>query len=240
MEQTGVLHRVEIGPLPVEAVRELTEEVIGAAAEPELIDWLNSRAKANPLFVLGLLQALVEEGGDLSRPALRSLPEGLAERVRVRMRRLDGRQREIIELLAVAGGRVELGDVVVLCDRPLEELGPSLQALVRSRFVAEAQRGRTYSYEISHPLVQETVYASLLSATRTSLHRVAGDALETMTDLAPGQWTPVTFRLTPTVQCPQPAPVQASIGTIEDGVRIDREVGVLPDLGWVKVAGCPT
>ncbi len=79
-----------------------------AAAEPELIDWLGSRAQGNPLFVLGLLQALVEEGGDLSRPALRSLPEGLAERVRVRMDRLDDSQRGVMEVLAVAGGRVEL------------------------------------------------------------------------------------------------------------------------------------
>ncbi|MGH9005491.1 MAG: hypothetical protein ACRDYV_20390, partial [Acidimicrobiia bacterium] len=180
LEQIGGLLRVDIGPLPTDAVRELTEEVTGAPAEPELIDWLNSRAQGNPLFVLGLLQALVEEGGDLSRPALRSLPEGLAERVRVRMDRLDDRGREIIEILAVAGGRVELGDLVVLCDRALEELGPPLQALVRSRFVAEAKRGRTFTYEISHPLIQETVYEGIVGARRVILHRQVGRVLLTM------------------------------------------------------------
>jgi DNA-binding CsgD family transcriptional regulator len=180
LEQVGALHRVDVGPLPADAVRELTEEVIGAAAEPELVDWLQSRAQGNPLFVLGLIQALVEEGGDLSRPALRSLPEGLAERVRVRMERLDESQRNVMEVLAVAGGRVELGDIVVLCDRPLEELGPSLQALVRSRFVAEAKRGRTFSYEISHPLFQETVYEGIVGARRVVLHRQVGRVLLTM------------------------------------------------------------
>lgn len=180
LEQGGALHRVDIGPLPSDAVRELAEEVIGAAAEPELIDWLGSRAQGNPLFVLGLLQALVEEGADLSRPALRSLPEGLAERVRVRMERLDDSQRSLIEVLAVAGGRVELGDVVVLCDRPLEELGPSLQSLVRSRFVSEAKRGRTFSYEISHPLIEETVYEGIVGARRVVLHRQVGRVLLTM------------------------------------------------------------
>ena len=39
-------------------------------------------------------------------------------------------------------------------------------------------RGTTWIWHFRHPLVQETVYASLLSGTRTSLHRVAGDALE--------------------------------------------------------------
>src|SRR5205085_1036286 len=53
LEQTGALHRVEIGPLPAEAVRELGEEDIGAAAEPELIGWLGGRAPGNPLFVPG-------------------------------------------------------------------------------------------------------------------------------------------------------------------------------------------
>jgi DNA-binding CsgD family transcriptional regulator len=180
LEQIGALHRVDIGPLPTDAVRELTEDVIGAAAEPELIDWLGSRAQGNPLFVLGLLQALVDEGGDLSRPELRSLPEGLAERVRVRMSQLDHSQRGIMEVLAVAGGRVELGDVVVLCDRPLEELGPSLQALVRARFVAEARRGRTFTYEIAHPLIQETVYEGIVGARRVVLHRQVGRVLLTM------------------------------------------------------------
>ena len=45
-------------------------------------------------------------------------------------------------------------------------------------------RGTTWIWHFRHPLVQETVYASLLSGTRTSLHRVAGNALEDMSDEA--------------------------------------------------------
>jgi tetratricopeptide (TPR) repeat protein len=45
-------------------------------------------------------------------------------------------------------------------------------------------RGTTWIWHFRHPLVQETVYASLLSATRSGLHRNAGDALESMTDAA--------------------------------------------------------
>jgi DNA-binding CsgD family transcriptional regulator len=243
LEQIGALRRVEIGPLPAEAVRELTEEVIGTAAEPELLDWLGSRAQGNPLFVLGLLQALVEEGGDLARPALRSLPEGLAERVRVRMRRLDDRQREIIDILAVAGGRVELGDVVVLCDRPLEELGPALQDLVRSRFVAEARRGRTFSYEISHPLVQETVYEGIVGARRVVLHRQVGRVLLTMGRL--GEAAP-HFARSAEVGDPEALAVLSDAlhqaeerGAYGEGLRIlSALVELLPagDRRWVEVA----
>ena len=243
LEQVGALHRVEIGPLPAEAVRELTEEVIGSAAEPELLDWLGSRAQGNPLFVLGLLQALVEEGGDLSRPALRSLPEGLAERVRVRMRLLDDRQREIIDILAVAGGRVELGDVVVLCDRPLEDLGPALEDLVRSRFVAEARRGRTFSYEISHPLIQETVYEGIGGARRVVLHRQVGRVLLTMGRL--GEAAP-HFARSAEVGDPEALAVLSDAlhqaeerGAYGEGLRIlGALVELLPagDRRWVEVA----
>jgi tetratricopeptide (TPR) repeat protein len=45
-------------------------------------------------------------------------------------------------------------------------------------------RGTTWIWHFRHPLVQETVYAGLLSGTRTALHRTAGDALEDMTDEA--------------------------------------------------------
>jgi adenylate cyclase len=44
--------------------------------------------------------------------------------------------------------------------------------------------GTTWIWHFRHPLVQETIYASLLSGTRTSLHRVAGNALEEMSDEA--------------------------------------------------------
>ena len=115
LEQIGALHRVEIGPLPIDAVRELTEDVIGAVAEPELIDWLGSRAQGNPLFVARAAPG-PRRGGLRPRPAGAAVasPKGLAERVRVRMDRLDDDQRSVMEILAVAGGRVDLGDVVVL------------------------------------------------------------------------------------------------------------------------------
>src|SRR3979490_2096616 len=54
--------------------------------------------------------------------------------------------------------------------------------LVRDSRARGDGRGTTWIWHFRHPLVQETVYASLLSATRAGLHRSAGDALEQMTD----------------------------------------------------------
>jgi tetratricopeptide (TPR) repeat protein len=54
--------------------------------------------------------------------------------------------------------------------------------LVRDSRARGDGRGTTWIWHFRHPLVQETVYAGLLSATRTGLHRTAGVALESMAD----------------------------------------------------------
>ena len=87
------------------------------------MEWLDARAQGSPLFVTGLLRALLEEGGDLSRPSLHSLPEDLADRVQARLRGLDSADRALLELLTVLGYRAELGDLLRLSGRSLDDLG---------------------------------------------------------------------------------------------------------------------
>lgn len=177
LEQDGLLRRLELGPLASEAVAELASAVLGAVAPPSLVAWLDERCRGNPLFTLGLLTALLEEGADLAAPRLRRLPEGLAERVSARLATLDEPARATLEVLAVLGRRVELGQVVALTARPLDLVGPLLDGLVRARLVSEDERSAEVTYEIAHPLIQEAIYQSLGSARRHALHRLIGRAL---------------------------------------------------------------
>lgn len=89
LEQDGLLHRVNVGPLGEAAVPELAEAVLEDKPPKVLVDWLWQRSRGTPLFALGLLQALIDEGADLTAPQLRSLPEGLADRVASRLELLD-------------------------------------------------------------------------------------------------------------------------------------------------------
>jgi DNA-binding CsgD family transcriptional regulator len=243
LEQGGTLERLEVGPLGDEAVRELAEEVVGGAVGPGLVTWLSARARGNPLFALGLLQALLEEGADLDHPALRSLPEGLAERIRVRMGRFEAADQAILDVLAVAGSRVELADLVGLSRLPLEELGLVLQRLVRTRLVAEEERGRKFTYEISHPIIQEIVYEDIVGARRVVLHRQVGRALLTLGRL--GEAAP-HFACSAEVGDPEALAVLGDAlrqaeerGAYREGLRIlGALVEVLPagDRRWVEVA----
>jgi len=178
LEQEGVLRRVSINPLGREDVAHLARAVIDPAqVGSPLVDWLMERSQGSPLFAIGLMRALLDEGGDPANPQLEALPEDLAERVSTRLEALGAQERATLELVAVLGYRVELGDLENISDRDLDSLGESLRELVRLRLVHEEEHGREVLYEIVHPFFQEAIYEQLGAARRRALHRHAARSL---------------------------------------------------------------
>jgi DNA-binding CsgD family transcriptional regulator/tetratricopeptide (TPR) repeat protein len=178
LEQDDVLARLGLQALTGESVAALTRAVLDADyAPPALVTWLAERSRGYPLFVIGLLRALLEEAADLAQPRLARVPESLAGRVALLVGRLDPADRELLEVLAVIGGRVDLDGLARVLGRPLDRLGVPLERLTRSRLVGEYEAGRRLSYEIAHPLVQDAVYQSIGGARRRTFHRLVGRAL---------------------------------------------------------------
>jgi tetratricopeptide (TPR) repeat protein len=178
LEQDDALVRLELQALTDESVAALTRAVLGADDVPSaLLSWLAERARGYPLLVIGLLRALIEEGTDLTQPRLTRVPESLAGRVALLVGRLDPPDRELLEVLAVIGGRVDLDGLARVLGRPLDRLGIPLERLTRSRLVVEYETAHRLSYEIAHPLVQAAVYESIARVRRRSFHRLVGRAL---------------------------------------------------------------
>ena len=178
LEQEGVLRRFPVEALRRDDVAHLAQRFVDAASVgPRLVDWLMERSQGSPLFAIGLLRALIEDGGDPADPRLQSLPEDLAERVTARLKALGPVERATLELVAVLGYRVELSDLEHISDRDLDSLGDALRELVRLRFVHEEDLGREVLYEIVHPLFQEAIYAGIGAARRRALHRHAARSL---------------------------------------------------------------
>ncbi len=177
LEQEDLLERLELSPLDRTALTDLAEVVLNELPPRPLVDWLAERSRGNPLFALGLLQALLDEGADLSAPELRSLPEELADRVGSRVRGLDEPGLATLEALATVGRRLELRDLVGFTGLLIDRLPVTLERLVRSRLVTEEERGRELSYEIAHPLIEEAIYQRIGGARRRGLHRLIGRAL---------------------------------------------------------------
>lgn len=171
LAQEGRLTRLALAPL---AATELAELVIGVVGDQRptdaLVAWLLERTQGNPLFALGLLGALLEEGADLSRPTLRRIPESLSDRIESGLARLSAEERTVLELLATVGSRTQLTELLELGGLPSARLTAVLEALLRRRLVHELESGRELAYEVAHPLIAEVVYAGISGARRRAVH----------------------------------------------------------------------
>jgi DNA-binding CsgD family transcriptional regulator len=179
LDEDGFLQRLEVIPLDRNTTRELAGTVIGHPPPAALVDWVDQRARGNPLYVISLVRALLEEHADLSAPGLRRLPEGLTERVAARTRGADATMRAVLDLLAVVERPLPLADLAALAGLPAERLDPVLAALITGRAVAEGQRAGELVYEVQHPLVRDVIYQQISGARKRVLHRqVARSLLE--------------------------------------------------------------
>lgn len=177
LEKDGILVRLPVPPLEPQAVGELAEAYLESPPSAALVRWLVEQSRGNAMFALSLLQALVDQGADLSSPQLRSLPEALAGVVHNQLEGLDEAAISTLEVMAVVGQRVEFEELTRLAARPADRLEIILHKLVRSRLVVDEERGRSLTYEIAHPLIREVIFDSIGPARRRSVHRMVGRTL---------------------------------------------------------------
>lgn len=177
LEQEEVLRRLPIEPLDHAKLRNLARAVLNGPAPDALVDWLSSHSRGVPLFAIGLLRALLEEGSDLSAPRLDRLPEALSDRIGVRVAMLSDLEQATLEAIVVLGRRTELSDVAEITRRPLDQLAPVLERLLQARLITEDEQPRMVRYEVAHPLIQEAIYQAMGAARRRALHRLAARML---------------------------------------------------------------
>ena len=79
---------------------------------------------------------VLAQGADLTQPRLARVPEDVAGRVALLVGRLDAQDRELLEVLAVIGGRIGLDGLARVLGRPLDRLGVPLERLT-GRVVVE-------------------------------------------------------------------------------------------------------
>jgi DNA-binding CsgD family transcriptional regulator len=177
LDEDGFLQRLEVSPLDRTTMRELAATIIGQPPSAALVDWVAERTRGNPLYVISLVRALLEEHADLSAPRLRRLPEGLTERMAARTRGADSTSRAVLDMLAVAGRPLPLADLAALAGMSAERLDPILAGLIAGRAVAEGERSGELTYEIAHPLIRDVIYQQISGARKRTLHRQAARSL---------------------------------------------------------------
>ncbi len=179
LEQATLIRRLQLAPFSRQEVQELVAEATRQdLVPPALVDWLMARARGNPRFTVGLLEALADND-DLQVPTLDGVPEKLARWIRTEVARLDPPAAAIVELLAVAGDLVDPGDLARITGQPIDGVALALERLVRCGMVIEQQHGQTLNYRLAHPLTREVLYTDIGGARRQIMHRKwAGTLLE--------------------------------------------------------------
>ena len=186
LRRAGLAEELAIARLGLEAVVELAAGMLGSEAPGELLTLLNARAGGTPLFVESLIRALIDadqlrkpgENWTLGTDRVPVLPPNIRDLILERLQHLDATERRVLDLIAVSGGVVPhevLREAIGWGD---EVLLKAVRRLHTTGLVVEDLNGAEVAYTLTHPLIQEVVYAELPEMARRHAHAAFAAALE--------------------------------------------------------------
>ena len=166
LERDTRSRRIELARLSREELGDLLTDILGGAADAELLERLYSRSEGNPLFTEELLAARLDGRG--------GLPSTLRDALMVRIERLSQPAQEVLRVLSA--GRV-LAHAVLAEASGLDaaEVRAALREAAESNVIVADQRGR---YQFRHALLREVVHDDLLPGEHSELHLALARALE--------------------------------------------------------------
>jgi DNA-binding CsgD family transcriptional regulator len=172
----GARH-LSLSSLAEQAVTELVGEVVAAAPGPGLLARI-SGAAGNPLYVIELLAALVQEGaietaGERAEVGETVLPPTLRLTILRRLSFLPDETLQALQAASILGSAFTVAQLSVTMARPALEL---------SRVLAEGIKGRVLQDDgerlrFRHELIRDAIYEDLPLSMRQGLHREAGQRL---------------------------------------------------------------
>ena len=166
LERDTRSRRIELARLSREELGDLLTDILGGAADAELLERLYTRSEGNPLFTEELLAARLDGRG--------GLPSTLRDALMVRIERLSQPAQEVLRVLSA--GRV-LAHAVLAEASGLDaaEVRAALREAAESNVIVADQRGR---YQFRHALLREVVHDDLLPGEHSELHLALARALE--------------------------------------------------------------
>ena len=193
----GNLPWSEIAPAPFagQEVAAFLERELGAPPPPELVDFALRRTEGNPLFLLNVLNHLLQSGAvarDGDRVVLarsldsmdRIVPEGIVALIRDKVERLDEADKRLLTAASVEGLEFTGAVVAELTGRDEMEIEERLRALQAAHRLVEpigdlelAGGHASQRYRFVHSLYQHAFYDALAPKRRAAQHLLAAEAL---------------------------------------------------------------
>jgi class 3 adenylate cyclase/tetratricopeptide (TPR) repeat protein/ABC-type transport system involved in cytochrome c biogenesis ATPase subunit len=173
-----------LGRLATPDVAQIVTDIIGPAADDELVREIAARTDGVPMFVEEVARSLVASD---TQPGSRDglVPSTLQGALMSQLDRLDRISREIVQSASVMGRELDVTVIARVCRLTSSEMAAALDELLKVRLIA---RGSSDRLVIRHALIQDVAYQSLLRARRRHLHRVVAlELAESRSDLIDSQ-----------------------------------------------------
>jgi DNA-binding SARP family transcriptional activator len=192
VNKTQMLARIELPPLPEEAITDLIAQMAHSPAGDEpFAQRIYRETAGNPLFVTATLQNLFENGllhvdeegkwlfdaaaFTADEDAL-TIPPTIQEVIQARLARLDTASRRLLAMASVLGQEFNADHLQEVSGFTDEEHIETLDNLLRRHLIQEGT-GRL-RYRFDHPKVREVAYVGLDAPQRAILHRKVAQVLE--------------------------------------------------------------
>jgi DNA-binding SARP family transcriptional activator len=151
-------------------------------------NWLYDETLGNPYFIVSILQSLVEHqlapdeaAGQSQPPPGFSLPRSIKESIKDRLRRLETRERVILEWIAVYGRPLDFKTLKAISGQEDGALLEIVDHLLRRNFLLEGPDG----IDFSHHKVAEFLYDELSTIRRIVSHQKIGQTLREIGEDSP-------------------------------------------------------
>ncbi|MBI2864705.1 MAG: AAA family ATPase [Chloroflexi bacterium] len=193
LQRVGLAEEMALSRLKGEATDKLVCSILGGEAPKGLVSLLEARARGTPLFIMALLDNLIQSGSlvrgssendvwvfDAAGTA--SLPPTVRRLILERVDRLAGLERRVMDLLAIMGDTTSHAVLRAASGVEDEPLLGALRRLRGAGLVADGVDGSEVTYSITHPLIQEVAYSELPEMERRRAHLTAIRALEAQSE----------------------------------------------------------
>ena len=172
LERAASVERLELSPLPREAVGALAGAILGRRPAATFVDRLHALSGGNPFYVEELLAAR-----DAGEDGSGSLSLRLRDVLRARVAVLSADALALLRSMSVAARPVAIPFLSRASGLPLERLEAALREVLDDHLVVPATEGAATRYRFRHELLRAFVAAGLLPTESARLHAAAAQAL---------------------------------------------------------------
>lgn len=183
LARDGLAQHLALERLSMEAVSELVQRTI--QAEAEFVKHLYAHTEGNAFFSIETLRALAGTSTSNLPSIMRKgeclpIPGNVRALIEARLRQLSAAARQWMTFAAAAGRTFDF-DLICRAMSMNEDVAlEAIDELLRQGFLCEGSGITGRDYEFVHHLVQEATYMGIHHRQRRRLHRLIGEAMESL------------------------------------------------------------